>query len=54
MIEAIPTWAEVNCWVAMLLIGLAFIGYALAKGKRENERTITWMCDWDNTTKEGW
>ena len=43
MANMIPTWAEVNCWVALLAIGLAFVVYALLKGKREEERTVTWI-----------
>lgn len=37
------TWAEVNWWVAMLAICIAFFVYAWLKGKQEEERTITWM-----------
>ena len=47
MIDAIPTWAEVNCWIAMLAIGIAILVYAWLKSKREEERTVTWMRDWE-------
>ena len=42
----IPTWAEVNGWVALLAIGIAFFVYAWLKGKREEENTVTWIRDW--------
>ena len=47
MIDAIPTWAEVNGWAALLIIGVSFFVYAWVKGEQEEERTITWMCDWE-------
>ena len=40
-------WAEVNCWIAMAVIGLAFLAYAWVKGKKEEERTVSWMRDWE-------
>lgn len=45
MIDVTPTWAEVNTWVALLAIGLAFLVYAWLKGKREEESTVSWMRD---------
>lgn len=48
----IPTWAEVNCWVALVAIGLAFFAYAWVKGKREEESTITWVEEL--SVKEDW
>ena len=47
MIDAIPTWAEVNGWVALLAIVLVFLAYAWHRGKREEERTVTWIRDWE-------
>ena len=41
----IPTWAEVNGCVVLAVIGLAVIVYAWVKGKREEERTVTWFED---------
>lgn len=43
----IPTMAEVSGWVALVAIGLAFFVYAWVKGKREEERTVTWIRDWE-------
>lgn len=42
----IPTLAEVNGWVALAVIGLAFFAYLWFKGKREEESTVTWIRDW--------
>lgn len=41
----IPTWAEVNCWVVLGAISLAILVFAWFMGKREEERTVTWMRD---------
>ena len=43
----VPTMAEVIGCVALVVIGLAFFVYAWVKGKREEERTITWIRDWE-------
>lgn len=43
MANMIPTWAEVNVWVALLAIGLVFFVCVWLKGKREEERTVTWI-----------
>lgn len=43
----VPTWAEVNTYIALVAIGLAFFVYAWVKGKREEERTATWVADWN-------
>lgn len=40
-------WAEVNAWVAMAAIGLAVFAYAWVKGKQVEERTVSWMRDWE-------
>lgn len=51
----IPTWAEVNGWVVLAVIGLAFFACAWLIGKREEERTITWIRDWEEiNVKEDW
>lgn len=42
----IPTWAEVRGWAVLLVIAIAFLVFAWIKGKREEERTITWIRDW--------
>ena len=42
----IPTWAEVNCWVALAIIGMAIFAYLWHKGKQQEANTITWIRDW--------
>lgn len=50
----IPTWAEVNFWIALVLASVVFMGFALIKAKRE-ERTVTWMRDFEEPNiKEDW
>lgn len=44
----IPTWTEVNGWVFLAVAALAFVVYAWIKGKREEERTVTWIRDWED------
>ena len=41
------TWVEAICWVVLAVIGWAFFAYAWLKGKREEERTVTWIRDWE-------
>ena len=43
----IHTWAEVNGYVVLAVIGLAIFVYAWVKGKQEEERTVTWVRDWE-------
>ena len=43
----IPTTADVIGCVVLVAIGLAFIVYAWVKGKREEERTVSWIRDWE-------
>lgn len=43
----IPTWAEVNGWVFLLIVALAFVIYAWVKGKKEEKRTVKWIRDWE-------
>lgn len=41
------TWAEAICWAVLAVIGLAFFVVAWFMGKREEERTVTWIRDWE-------
>ena len=43
----IPTWAEVNFWVALAIIGMALFAFALVKGKKHEENYVTWMRNWE-------
>lgn len=43
----IPTWAEVNGMVVLAIILLGFLAYAWFKGKKEEDRTVTWIRDWE-------
>lgn len=43
----VPTWAEVNGWVVLAVIAVAFFVYVWHKGKKEEEETITWIRDWE-------
>lgn len=43
----IPTWAEVNGLVVLGIILLIFLAYAWIKGKKEEDRTVTWVRDWE-------
>lgn len=42
----IPTWAEVNSYIAIAIALLVFFVYAWIKAKRE-DRTATWIRDWE-------
>ena len=42
----IPTWAEVNGYLILVAIGLAFCVYAWVKGTQEEKNTVTWIRDW--------
>lgn len=42
----IPTWTEVNFWIALAIASAAFVGFALIKAKRE-DRTVKWVRDWE-------
>ena len=54
MMVVIPTWAEVNGWMALLAIGLAFVVYVWLRAKKE-ERSVTWIRDWNEpNTREEW
>lgn len=46
MTEMIPTWAEVNSYVAIAIALVGFIVYGLIKAKKE-ERTVAWVRDWE-------
>lgn len=51
----IPTWSEVNAWVVLGIAALIFIAWVWVKGKREEERTVTWIRDWNEPNiKEEW
>jgi hypothetical protein len=43
----VPTWGQVNCFVVLVVIGLALFAYAWLKAKRLEERTVTWVRDWE-------
>ena len=43
----VPTWAEVNGWVVLAVIAVAVFVYVWRKGKKEEEKTITWIRDWE-------
>ena len=43
----IPTWGEVNTGVVLAIAMIAFLVYAWFRGKREEERTVTWVRDWE-------
>ena len=42
----IPTWTEVNSYIAIAIALLVFIIYGLIKAKQE-DRTVKWMRDWE-------
>lgn len=51
----VPTWAEVNGWMFLLIVTLGFFVYAWVKGKQEEKRTVTWIRDWNEPNiKEEW
>lgn len=51
----IPTYAELNFWVAFAIIVLAFIAFAWFMGKKEEENYIPWIRDWNEyDVKEDW
>lgn len=41
-----PTWAEVNGFVVLTAILLAFCVYAWVKGAQEEKNIVTWIRDW--------
>ena len=43
----IPTWAEVNGWVVLAIATIAFCVFAWVKGKKEEDRTVKWIRDWE-------
>ena len=42
-----PTWGEVYGWIILLVLFLGFYIFAWFRGKREEERTVTWIRDWE-------
>ena len=42
----IPTWAEVNFWIALAVAMAAFMVFALIKANKEEKRTVKWVRDW--------
>ena len=42
-----PTWGEVYGWIVLLVLFLGFYIFAWFRGKREEERTVTWIRDWE-------
>lgn len=49
----IPTWAEINGWVVVLIGAIGLFVRLWVKVKREEESTVTWIRDWAEN-KEGW
>ena len=43
----IPTWAEVNGWVFLFFVVLAFVIYGWIRGAKEEKRTVKWIRDWE-------
>lgn len=43
----IPTWEQINNFAILAIIMLGFLVYAWFKGKKEEDRTMTWIRDWD-------
>jgi len=48
MYEAAATWAEVNFYVAILIITLISIGIGLLWNRRHGDEYVSWMRDWDD------
>ena len=42
-----PTWEEVCGWIVLLILFLVFNIFAWIRGKLEEERTVTWIRDWE-------
>ena len=43
----IPTWAEVNSYFAIAIALIGFCVYAWIRAKKEDDRTVTWVRDWE-------
>lgn len=42
----IPTWAEVNSYIAIAIALVGFCVYTWIKAKKE-DRTVKWIRDWE-------
>ena len=43
----IPTWTEVNFWVALAIASVIIMGWLWVKGKIEDNRPIKRIPDWE-------
>ena len=48
MYEATATWAEVNFYVAILIIALIGLGIAFLWDKHHGDKYVTWIRDWND------